>query len=253
MPTRRTILKGAAALPISAVLADPMLSRAVAAAHDGVSITTSDGRSVKATLAVPSKVPAPVMILVHEWWGLNAQIKAMAGEFAKQGYVALAVDLYDGQVATDPGGARKLMGQVDPDQATATLSSWIDWARQQKYVDGKVGTVGWCFGGGWSLSASLARKVDATVVYYGNVARTADELAQLNGPVLGHYAEADQWIDRAMVSGFDAQMKQAGKANTSHWYDAEHGFANPTTARYDKADAALAWSRTLDFLKANLG
>lgn len=253
MPTRRTLLKGAAALPISAILADPMLSRAVAAAHDGVSITTSDGRQVKATLAVPEKVPAPVMILIHEWWGLNAQIKAMAGEFAKQGYVALAVDLYDGEVATDPGNARKLMGKVDPEQATATLASWIDWARDQSYVNGKVGTVGWCFGGGWSLSASMARDVDATVVYYGNVARSADELASLNSPVLGHYAEADQWIDRAMVGGFEEEMKKAGKTFTSHWYDAQHGFANPTTARYDKADAALAWSRTLEFLKANMG
>lgn len=253
MPTRRTLLKGAAALPISAILADPMLSRAVAAAHDGVSITTSDGRTVKATLAVPEKVPAPVMILIHEWWGLNAQIKAMVGEFAKQGYVALAVDLYDGQVATDPANARKLMGKVDPEQATATLSSWIDWARAQTYVNGKVGTVGWCFGGGWSLSASLARNVNATIVYYGNVARSSDELATLNSPVLGHYAESDQWINHAMVDGFEAAMTSAGKKFTSHWYDAQHGFANPTTARHDKADAALAWKRTIDFLKANLG
>lgn len=253
MPSRRTVLKGAAALPISAVLADPMLSRAMAAAHDAVSITTSDGRTVNATLAVPGKVPAPVMILIHEWWGLNAQIKAMAGEFAKQGYVAIAVDLYDGEVATDPTNARRLMGGVDPKQATATLNGWIDWALAQKFVNGKVGTVGWCFGGGWSLNASITRPVDATIVYYGNVARKAADLAKLQGPVLGHYAESDQWIDHAMVDGFEAEMKKAGKTFTSHWYDAQHGFANPTTARYDKADAALAWTRTLDFLKTNLG
>lgn len=253
MPSRRTVLKGAAALPISAVLADPMLSRAMAAAHDAVSITTSDGRTVNATLAVPSTVPAPAMILIHEWWGLNAQIKAIAGEFAKQGYVAIAVDLYDGEVATDPTNARRLMGGVDPEQATATLGGWIDWALSQKFVNGRIGTVGWCFGGGWSLNASIARPVDATIVYYGNVARKAPDLGKLKGPVLGHYAESDQWINHAMVDGFEAEMKQAGKPFTSHWYDAHHGFANPTTARYDKEDAALSWSRTLEFLKANLG
>jgi carboxymethylenebutenolidase len=98
----------------------------------------------------------------------------------------------------------------------------------------------------------VGTNVAATVVYYGNVAKSADQLAPLNGPVLGHFATRDRWINRTMVDGFDAAMRQAGKRLDAHWYDADHAFANPTSARYDAADAALAWQRTLAFLRANL-
>ena len=86
------------------------------------------------------------------------------------------------------------------------------------------------------------------MVYYGNVKKTAAEVAALHGPVLGHYATEDKWIDARMVAGFEASMRSVGKTVTSHWYGAKHGFANPTTARYDEADAELAWERTTAFL-----
>ena len=253
MFARRTVLKGAASLPLAAILADPMLARAAAAGLTETSIATSDGREVTGFVAMPETTPAPAMLLIHEWWGLNDQIKAMTSEFARLGYVAVAADLYAGKVATDPDNARSYMQQVDAGQATDTLGSWIDWMRAHKDVNGKIGTVGWCFGGGWSLNASLARPVDATVVYYGNVARSAGELKALESPVLGHFAEQDQWINHNMVDGFEAAMAEAGKDVTSYWYDAQHGFANPTTARYDAEDAALAWERTREFLEAQLG
>ena len=117
---------------------------------------------------------------------------------------------------------------------------------------GGIGTVGWCFGGGWSLSAGVGSPVEATVVFYGRVTHSEAELAKLKGPVLGHFATADTWIDKKMVDGFEARMTTLGKAFTSHWYEAGHAFANPSSARYDQADAQLAWQRTLDFYKANL-
>lgn len=252
MIARRSLLQGAAALPIAAVLADPLLSRAEAAMMATESLTTIGGKKVSAHVARPEGQPTAVMILIHEWWGLNDQIRAMASEFARLGYLSIAVDLYDGKVATQPADARAYMGQVNADEATDTLNSWIDWGRAQAGADAKVGTVGWCFGGGWSLAASLSRPVDATIVYYGNVARSAEELARLKSPVLGHFAESDQWINHSMVDGFEAAMKQAGKTFTSHWYEAQHGFANPTTARYDEADARAAWDRTKAFLAAHL-
>ena len=95
--------------------------------------------------------------------------------------------------------------------------------------------------------------VDATVVCYGDVAKTAAELAPLQGPVQGHFAEQDQWINHAMVDGFSAAMREAGKTLEVYWYDADHAFANPTGARYDEADAKLAWERTLEFLKRTVG
>ena len=105
----------------------------------------------------------------------------------------------------------------------------------------------WCFGGGWSLNASIAAPVDATVIYYGNVARPAADLKKLKGPVMGHFATEDKWINREMVDGFKSTMQVADKPLTTDWYEANHGFANPTGARYDEGDTQLAWSRTLGF------
>jgi carboxymethylenebutenolidase len=250
---RRSVIKGLAALPLAAVLADPTVARAVAAGLEEVAITTRGGRRVAAALALLASLPAPAVLLVHEWWGLNDQIKSVAAALAKEGYVALAIDLYDGGVADVPADAKALMGAVDAAEATDTLASWIAWLATDGRTTGKVATMGWCFGGGWSLNASLAHPVAATVVYYGRVDRSAADLAPLGGPVLGHFATRDGWINGAMVDGFEAAMAAAGKPLTVHWYEADHAFANPTQARHDTDDAALAWARTLAFLEANLG
>jgi carboxymethylenebutenolidase len=144
------------------------------------------------------------------------------------------------------------MQSVNPTVATETLEIWLRWLREDARAGGKLATIGWCFGGGWSLNASLAAPVDATIVYYGRVNKTPSELASLKGPVLGHFATQDEWINEKMVSGFESAMDAAGKSYTSYWYDAQHAFANPTSARYDAGDAALAWQRTLNFLKQHL-
>jgi carboxymethylenebutenolidase len=239
------------ARPLAAVLADPKLTAAEAAALETVTISTSSGRKVKGALAKPGR-KAPAVLLIHEWWGLNDQIKAVAAELANQGYLALACDLYDGVVTTDAGKAGALMEAVDQAKARETLTAWVAWLRKSPDGNGKVATLGWCMGGGFSLAASTATPVDATVIYYGNVGATAEELAKLKGPVLGQFAEKDGWINHPMVDPFAANLKKLGKKHEIHWYDADHAFANPTGQHYDKADAALAWSRTLEFLKANL-
>jgi len=250
---RRELMVGLAGLSLATILSNPRLARAAAETLETVSLTTEGGKTVSAALAVPAQTPAATVLLVHEWWGLNDQIKSMAAELGKLGYLALAVDLFNGQVATTPDDAKKLIGAVDPAVATDTVKSWVAWLKKEPRSNGKVATVGWCFGGGWSLNAALAEPADATVVYYGNVAKTAAELAPLKGPVLGHFAEKDEWINHAMVDGFTAEMKAAGKSLEAHWYDANHAFANPTGAAYDQADAALAWQRTVDFLKRTIG
>jgi len=249
---RRSVLTGLAGLPLAAVLADPRLAAAAAASLEPVSLTTPSGRTVNAALGVPAAMPAPTVILIHEWWGLNDQIKAVAAEMANQGYLALAVDLYDGKTATDPGTAQSLMQGIDANASTETLVTWGDWLKQEPRSTGKLGTVGWCFGGAWSLNASIATPVDGTVIYYGRVERSVEDLAKLKGPVLGHFAELDQWINHDMVGGFEKNMAAAGKSLEVHWYNADHAFANPTGDNYRKPEAELAWSRTLDFLKAHL-
>jgi len=251
--SRRDLVKGVAAgLPLAAVLADPIQARAAAETLEAVSIITDGGRSVNAALAMPATTPAPAVLLIHEWWGLNDQIKSVAAELARQGYVGLAIDLYDGKDTDSPDVAGRLTQAVDPAAATDTAASWTRWLKANPKVDGKVGTVGWCFGGGWSLNASIAEPVDATVVYYGRVDKPAKQLARLEGPVLGHFATRDQWINREMVDGFEKAMNAAGKPYTVYWYDADHAFANPSGGRYDAEDAKLAWERTLAFYRQNL-
>lgn len=251
-PRRRDVLKTAAALPLATVLANPALARTAAASTTEQALKTAQGRQVKASLAVPAVTPAPALILVHEFWGLNDQIKSVAVELARLGYLALAVDLYDGKVSADPDEARRLMGQVKPGEATDTLVSWAGWLRASKQGNGKLASIGWCFGGGWSLETGIEAGTDATVIYYGKVDQPVERLRKLKGPVMGHFATRDGFIDKPMVEGFVANMKAAGKELTYFWYDADHAFANPTSARYDEADAKLAWERTTGFLARHL-
>ena len=246
-------MKGAAALPLAAILADPILRAAVAAELADVTIATTSGRNITASLALPDARPADAVLLIHEWWGLNDQIKTVAADYARAGYAALAVDLYNGEVAADPQNAARLSRGLDGGQATETLVAWIDWLRASADVNGKVATIGWCFGGGWSLNASLAAKVDGTVIYYGNVTKKADVLAALAGPVLGHFGTLDRFINKAMVDGFTAEMDKAGKAYDVQRYEANHAFANPGGRAFDSEDSELAWSRTAAFLKEHLG
>ena len=253
MHARRDILKSAAALPLASILANPILAKAAAASLEDVSLTLGDGSVVKASVAYPDAENAPVVLLVHEWWGLNDQIKSVAAELAKEGYVALAVDLYSGNVAKTADEAKSYMQGVEAPVARETLAKWMAWSRNHKRGNGKLATVGWCFGGGWSLNASLVAPSDATIVYYGNVARPSSELVNLKGPVQGHFATRDQWINRTMVDGFVMEMKKAGQPDPEvHWYEADHAFANPSGGRYDQEDAQVSWARTTEFLAKNL-
>ena len=250
---RRRFLAGVAALPLATVLAWPDLARAAADRLTSIEIPTPSGGIAKGVLALPATTPAPAVVLIPEWWGLNDQIKAVAAEFAALGYVAVAFDVPDGEVATTREEATALVQAVDAAATTEKLVSAVAFLRAHEKTTGKVGTIGWCFGGGWSLNTSIATPVDATVIYYGSVAKPAEALAALHGPVLGHFATEDARINRAMVDGFEQAMAAAGKTDlTVHWYEADHAFANPTGARYDADDAALAWQRTVAFFQEHL-
>ncbi len=254
-PQRRIMLKGAIALPLASILANPACSQEVAATLETVTTGLPDGSDVTAYLAVPETTPAPAIMLVHEWWGLKDEVKAVAAEFAKEGYLALAIDLYKGKVATtvqEALAARNAVMTENKDASDATVVAWIDWLKKDSRSTGKVGALGWCFGGGWSLIASILNPVDATVIYYGNVEKTAEELASLKGDVLGHFGTLDRMITPEMVKGFEAAMDEAGKTYTTHMYEANHAFANPTGQAYDEEDTKVAWARTLDFLNEKL-
>jgi carboxymethylenebutenolidase len=251
-PNRRDLLKTAAALPLAAVLANPALARIAAATTREETITTPSGRRISASLALPAVTPAPAVILIHEFWGLNDQIKSVAAEMAGLGYIALAIDLYGGKVGSTREEAMGYMQQVKQEEGVETVGAWADWLRTHKQGTGKVGSVGWCFGGFWSLETGIEAGTDATVIYYGRVDQPVERLEKLKGPVQGHFATKDTFINKPMVDGFEAHMKTAGKDLAIYWYEADHAFANPTSARYDEADAQLSWERTTTFLGKHL-
>ena len=176
----------------------------------------------------------------------------MAEEVSSKGFHALAIDLFQGSVATDRDGAMQQIQSLKEEEAHQTITHWVNWAKQNG--SGKVATMGWCFGGGWSLQASIQNELDAAVIYYGNVGITADEASSIQCPLLGHFGTLDTSINEEMVGQFQKSLRDAGKGDllTTHWYTANHAFANPTGGRYDEDDANLAWSRTHTFLASYL-
>jgi len=249
---RRLFMKGMMALPLATILADVDLAHAEASKGEMVTGMTSTGKSVSAYFAKADKEKAPVVILIHEWWGLNDNIKAMAEDIRANGFHALAIDLFNGSVASNRDEAKAQTSAVKADEAQATISHWVAWAKATG--NGKTATLGWCFGGGWSLNAALTNDLDAAVIYYGRVTANAADLASLNAPLLGHFGTLDKSINPEMVGGFQQRLRSIGKDNllTTHWYTAGHAFANPTGGRYDEDDAALAWARTHTFLASHL-
>ena len=212
-----------------------------------------EGGQAKAYVAKPKAKPRGAVLVLHEWWGLNDWVKAMADRLAGEGYLALAVDLYKGKVASDPKEAAALMGQKDEKWGDAVEEAGLEWLKSNG-GGAKVATLGWCMGGGESLKSSLndPKDVDATVIYYGMPVTDVDRLKTLRGPVLGIWANEDGWITPDKVKAFDEALTRAGVKHEFHAYDADHAFANPSGGKYNGPAAADAWQKTRTFLSKNL-
>ncbi len=223
-----------------------------------VDYATVDGHAVEGYLARPTREgPATAgIIVIHEWWGLNDNIRTMADKLAGQGYVALAVDLYGGKAAETPQEAQTLMQAAMQNKAAAdsNLLQADQFLTGQEGVT-RVGTIGWCFGGGWSLNAAiqLGDKIAATVVYYGRPVTDPDLLKKIQAPVLGLYGAEDTGIPVDQVRAMEKELKALGKTVDIHVYPgASHAFANPSGTRYQPEAAEDAWQRTLAFFKEYL-
>lgn len=208
----------------------------------------------KGYLAKPSgNGQYPAIIMIHEWWGLNENIRDMAEKLASHGYIVFAVDLYDGQIATTSDEARELRSSFEE-------SYWIENMNvastfvQEQYSPEKIGSVGWCFGGGQSLSLALNNEdIDATVIYYGQLTTEKDTLSKINWPVLGIFAELDQGIPPQLVNEFEAALNDLEIPNDIYIYpDVNHAFANPSGERYAPEASMDAWQKTIEFLDMNL-
>ena len=225
--------------------------------EESVSYAMIDGRKISGFLARPNDDgPHPALILIHEWWGLNDNMRSLARDFAKQGYVALAVDLYEGESTTDQTQAPALVGRVlaDMDRALENLRQAVAYLRGLSQVnDEKLASVGWCFGGGWSYQmAKNDLGVRATVMYYGQF-DPHDDFAHMKADILGHFGEKDANIKVDTVKEFEAALITHKGIHEIYIYpNAGHGFANPDNPAYNPEAAAKAWERTMNFLERAL-
>ncbi len=209
----------------------------------------------EAYLSVPEGAgPHPGVLVIHEWWGLNDHIRHWADRLAEAGYAALAVDLYDGQVATTPDEAMPLMQGVDEEAALAILEAGHELLASDPRVRApKRGVIGWCFGGGMSLKAAQRLEgLDAVVMYYGRVVEDPAALQTIDAPLLGIFANRDTSITPENVTAFDAALTEAEVIHSIHRFDADHAFANPSSARYDHENATEAWALVQAFFDEHL-
>lgn len=219
--------------------------------------TAKDGRQINGFLTKPKGAEGalPGIIVIHEWWGLNNNIKSMSEQLAAQGYQTLAVDLYQGKVADKPDRAKELMttAMESPDAVQANLRS--AFATLKKEGAPSVGVIGWCFGGAWSLQTALMfpEKIDATVIYYGRLVQDKEKLETLDMPILGIFGAEDSGIPVSTVKQFEKTLKELGKdADIRIYAGADHAFANPSGEAYDEEAAEDAWERTTAFFAEHL-
>ncbi len=203
----------------------------------------------------PGTDAAPAVIVVHEWWGLNGQIREVARSLARQGYVAIVPDLYHGKVASDPDAAHVLMRGLDEDGAVADLDAAAAWVRAEpRTASRRYGVMGFCMGGHLAeLLAFHDAGISAAVVFYGVPESRPERIAALRAPLIGHFGAEDQGIDTSRVEAFRRALEGAGKKAEIYVYaGAGHAFMNQEQKSYRPEAARLAWVRTLAFLQKYL-
>ncbi len=213
-----------------------------------VSFQCSDGKSAQGYLVEGAASTKHMLMLFHEWYGVNEYVKSEADRIASvfPDMHVLAVDLYDGIVAQNRNEASKQMQSVS-DQRLKT----IIYGAAKFAGNNKIAVMGWCFGGAWSLKAAsiLGKQCHASVVYYGMPVKNPEEIEAISCPVLGIFAQRDNFITPSLVAEFKTQMDGAGKQLEVHFFDADHAFANPSNTRYDLTATSQAWNLTSKFIQ----
>ncbi len=200
------------------------------------------------------------LFVIHEWWGLNNNIKKEVDQLFKaldEKVTVIALDLYDGKVATTPEEAGKMMESVSEERANEIVNAAIDRMYRdasRREMEPEIATIGWCFGGGWSLKSSIMAGPAGAgcVMYYGMPVKTAKELAPLEADVLCIHPKQDKWITEEVINEFETLTKATGKNLTVHQFDADHAFANPSSPRYNEAAAQEANKLAVQFLREKL-
>ncbi len=209
--------------------------------------------NVKGFLARPKETGNyPGIVMIHEWWGLNDNIKEMARTLASQGYIVLAVDMYNGEVAANSTRAQQLSSSFNQEKGTQNMKSAVAYLKTNFNVP-KIASLGWCFGGGQSMQLALAEKLDATVIYYGTLVTDEARLSAITWPVLGIFGDKDTAIPVESARTFDAALDKLGIENEIYIYPGVgHAFANPSGANYAPTETKDAWDKTVKFLNKHL-
>jgi carboxymethylenebutenolidase len=241
--------------------ATPLVAIAPKVPVDGQTVTygSYDGQSFSGYLARPQEAtgPLPGLIVIHEWWGLNDNIKAMTDRLAGEGYTALAVDLYGGEVGANPeqAGQLKQAAESNPQRLEANLSQAYQYLENEQKAP-KIASIGWCFGGTMSFKTALLfpQELDASVIYYGGGIQTNSELLEpLQMPILGIFGELDSNPPPETAREFESVLKSLNKSAEIYIYEnANHAFANPSGTRYNAEAAEDAWEKTTAFLDKHL-
>ncbi|MEM7161765.1 MAG: dienelactone hydrolase family protein [Bacteroidota bacterium] len=214
-----------------------------------IQLSVEEGKDANAYILKADQKSEKWLFVIHEWWGLNDHIKKESEKYfnALGDFNVLALDLYDGKVATDRKKAAEYMQSCSKERAEAIIKSAYEFAGE----NAAIGSIGWCFGGGWSLQTGIIGKerAQASIIYYGMPEKDPDRLAQLEASVLGIFAKQEKWITPEIVGDFEEQMNALNKSIEVHMYDAQHAFANPSRPSYEKEYADEAFALSLNFLK----
>jgi carboxymethylenebutenolidase len=214
-----------------------------------------DGSEVAGELAEPSgSAKAPSVVLIQEYWGINAHVKSLVDRLAKEGFLVVAPDLYHGKIAKDAAEAGKLMTELDTLVAVKEIAAAAAYLKEHPRGNGKVGVIGFCLGGALAFaSACHVPGLAAVVPFYGVPPADKVDYGKVTAPILAHFAKNDAWASVDKAEAIKKQVEAAGATMQLEVYDAGHAFVNDTRPEaYDEKSAKLAWQRTVDFLKKKL-
>lgn len=219
-------------------------------------IDAGKGNKVTVELALPpGEAKGGGVVLVQEWWGVNDHIRSLVDRLASEGFVVAAPDLYHGRVTTDPAQALEWVTALDGRAALGEIGATVAHLAAHPRGTGKVGVIGFCMGGAYALlSACYVPGLSAAVPFYGVPPEGSADYSKIGCAVLGHYAKNDEHVPPARAEAARDQLVAAGKDVTFHFYDAQHAFVNDTRPEvHHPENAKLAWERSVEFLKRNLG
>lgn len=247
-----------AACLATATAASPWLRSAGAqnapvANPQGVSITLAGGRVFAGRLFLPAKQPAPGVLMVPDGFGATGEYDRLADLLAFDGFAVIVVDLFDGKTAQSDDAAAALAAGLNGVVAREALGQWFDWLRSRAYCNRRLASIGFGIGASHAAAASVGAQVSATAIYYSRIDDPVERLRELDGPIIGHFAERDTWASSLSRIDLEVRLKSIKHEYQFFAYPRGSGFANPLSRNYDHGDAALAWNRTVALFKPACG